>query len=749
MRQPHLLLLLLISCLFSCKSLDKNTSEKETLFSIGESPVSTEEFVYVFNKNNQNDSVVTQQSIDEYLDLFIKFKLKIREARSRGLQNTEEFKNEFNVYRDELAKPYLTETKVVDELVNEAYERMKEEVNASHILVRLEEHAQPEDTLAAYRRIQEIREKAVSGDDFAKLAQMHSEDPSARMNNGRLGYFTALQMVYPFEENAYTTQPGEISPVFRTRFGYHILKVHDRRPSQGKIKTSHIMIRAAQGISAGDSIAARKKIHEIYDKLMAGELWFDLCTQFSEDLGSRSAGGALPWFGTGNMVPEFEQAAFALADTGDITKPVKTAYGWHIIRLDDRKGLEPLEEIKEDLTNRIKRDSRSELSEKALLERLKKENQFVEYAAAVNDLWTAADSSLLQGKWQAGTMQNRNTALFRMQDSVYVASDFFRYVEENQKAAPRHSPAGYLQELYESYKKDAIISFEKSRLAQKYYDYKMLVKEYEEGILLFQLMDTEVWSKAVNDTTGLRNFYETNKARYQWKERVDAAVFNANAKKIIEQVKPLLDQEYLDVNSSVHTLEFDADRGNLNNTHQEQLDAIAETMEKQPSWTARIAFNPASDKNQERVDHVTAYLQERLPAEQIKLAPGAQQKENAIAISFVSDSRKVIENRFNKTSALELHVEEGLYEKGDHELLNEINWLPGIYEITRDGRYYLIEVKNVMPPGYKKLDNIRGIVISDYQNFLEETWIDELEKEYPISINEKALRKIYKQLEAI
>src|SRR5688572_29691197 len=308
----------------SCKTSKEAATQQLVLETIASTPVYTSEFQYVYNKNNANaENAYSKASIDEYLNLYTNFKLKVMEAEARGLDTTDAFRRELEGYKQQLAQPYLTEKSVTDKLVREAYDRMKKEINASHILINVNPDAEPKDTLAAYNKIADLRKRALGGEDFEKLAKEFSEDPSAKENGGKLGYFTALQMVYPFEDAAYKTDKGQISQPVRTRFGFHILKVNDIRDAQGEIKVSHIMVRATPNMPKADSAEAKRKVDEIYKRVQKNENWDKLASQFSEDAGSANNGGDLPWFGTGRMIPSFEDAAFKLQKPGDISIPVQ------------------------------------------------------------------------------------------------------------------------------------------------------------------------------------------------------------------------------------------------------------------------------------------------------------------------------------------------------------------------------------------------------------------------------------------
>src|SRR5687767_14055445 len=262
--------LLSVSSAFSQTQPDKK-NKSLTLFTVNKNSVTVDEFIYLYKKNHQDPQKdFTKEKIEEYLDLFVKFKLKVEEARSRGLDTTKVFLKEFSGYKDELRKPYLPDAKIIDSLVKLTYARMQEEVNASHVLVALKPDASPGDTLKAYTKITGLREKTLNGADFGQLATEFSDDPSAKMNKGNLGYFTAMQMVYPFESAAYETKVGSISVPVRTRFGYHLIKVTNRRPARGEVEVSHIMIRTG---SAKENEKVKDAIFNVYDQLQAGMGW--------------------------------------------------------------------------------------------------------------------------------------------------------------------------------------------------------------------------------------------------------------------------------------------------------------------------------------------------------------------------------------------------------------------------------------------------------------------------------------------
>ncbi|WP_185153514.1 foldase protein PrsA [Fulvivirga lutimaris] len=523
-------LLFIFLLLAGCKStsvidsVNQKTDHQQILFTVNGEGVTAEEFKYVYSKNNiNNDSAFTKTDIKEYLDLYVNFKLKIQEAESRGMDKSKAFVDEFNGYREQLKKPYLTENKVTERLVSEAYDRFKYEVRASHILINAKE-----DTLDAYKKIREIKNQLDQGASFENLAKQYSQDPSVKVNGGDLGYFTSFQMVYPFESAAYQTKVGEVSAPTRTQFGYHLVKVKDRRPANGKVQVAHIMLRAKS-----DTTAVRNKIFEIYDQVKGGVEWAELVKLYSEDVNSRNTNGVLRAFSVGQMPLEFQEASFTLVEPGEISDPVKTQYGWHIIKLINREPIESFEQMEASIKSRISRDSRAQLNEIALIKRLKKENGFIENAENRKIALSITDSTLLQGNWKYISSAQNDLELFKIADKTHLLNEFATYIEENQKPV-KDELNHYTNVLYNDFQKSKIIAYEEDHLADKYFDYKMIVKEYREGILLFNLMEEEVWNRAVEDTVGLEAFYESRKDNYKWGERAKASIYSASDKILLE-----------------------------------------------------------------------------------------------------------------------------------------------------------------------------------------------------------------------
>lgn len=753
---------IVLGCASEKKSASKTTTEP-IIATVGDEKITTQEFKYVYDKtNSKNADAYTKESIEDYMDLYLKFKLKVHAAKDLGLDTTVDFKKEFEGFRKQLAAPYLVEKKVTDMMMQQAYDRMKEEIRASHILILCTPDADPKDTLAAYNKIKSIREKIVKGNDFGTIAFQESEDPSAKTNRGDLGYFTSLRMVYEFENAAYNTPVGQVSSIFRTKFGYHILKVVDRRPSQGQVHTAHIMVRYNQGMNPDDSIVAKNKIDEIYQNLKGGEDWNTLCMEFSEDPNTRLKAGELNWFTTGRLnSPAFEEAAFKLKSNGDYSAPVQTAYGWHIIKLLDRKPLASYEELEPSLRAKVTKDSRSEMNRRMLIDRLKKENNFTENTKAYQYAISKADSSVLLANWTYSPNEKNNAELFSIQNQKYSVQSFFDYIRINQQPQNTISPAAYFSNLYRMYVDESVVAYEESHLADKYIDYRMLYREYYEGMLLFQIMEDNVWQKAILDTAGLRQHYVKTASKYQWNERAHTYIFNAADKTIIENVKKDFTlSKYPVTDYSFEKISFEKNKATLSTTSKSQLTKLIVLMARDTAYSAEIKisreFGETESTFKARKDSIAHFINSnKLKNNRITIVDaGVQPKRKVEAqkqadryaeIILYTSSKKYLETKYNKSSSLALQVQEGLYQQKDNDIFNQAAFAKGNYEFEKNGRYYYVVVDRIEAARNKLFEECKGLVISDYQQYLESEWLKELKNKYPTSVIQSEVDQLIKQ----
>lgn len=515
----------------------------DVLLTIENQQITVGEFERVYNKNaSVVGSDTDNKTVEEYLDMYINFKLKVEEAQQLKYDTIESFQKELNQYVSQLQQPYLTDEAYIEELVTEAYERMKNDIRASHIMVALEEDASPADTLKAYKEAYKIYKEAKTGVDFADLANRKSEDPSVKQNNGDLGWFSAFRMVYEFENAAYNTPKGEVSGPVRSRFGYHIIKVTDKRDAMPEMQVAHIMIRHDNDADQNQS-EAKKQIEEIHQKLNSGEDFATLAKHYSDDKGSAQRGGTLPRFKTGRMVPDFEQAVYHLEKRGQITAPFKTDFGWHIAVLLDRVPLGSFEEEEENIRRNIDRDNRGADSQKRLALKLAEEYGVNTKPKHIAALETKIDSAYFAGEIEKHPLHEvKNKTTMQWKDKTYgtgkhkfTQKDFAEYLLSI-NPEKETDPSIYVCEAFDDFKVQNILDFEKSILPQKYPEFAALKNEYREGILLFSLMNDKIWSRANTDTVGLEAFYNAHIQNYMWPQRYDVTTYIANDEKTADEI---------------------------------------------------------------------------------------------------------------------------------------------------------------------------------------------------------------------
>ena len=524
---------LLLFVIFYVQSLSF-AQNSEVILNVGDDKITLDEFKSIFYKNNHNDSIITKEYLDEYMQLFINFRLKVKEAKALQYDTIPEFLSELAMYRNQLSKPYLSDNHFDEKLIQEAYQRMQTDVNVSHILISVSEKALPIDTLEAFNKAEDIRDKILKGMDFSQAAKQYSDDKSSLNNEGNLGFFNIFMMVYPFESAAYNTEIGNISNPVRTRYGYHLIKVNEKRKAIGEVKVAHIMFKLTKDASNEQIEISKTKIEKISEKLKIGEDFGELAKQFSEDRATAVKGGALPLFGVGKMVKEFEDIAFSLHYSGEISIPFRTDFGWHIVKLLEKKPIPSFEEIKDQLKKKVHQDSRNDLRDKALISKIKEEYNFKAYTSRLNEISKHVDESLAKGDWTSEKANLLKKDLFILNGKHYTQKDFVSYILSNQIEV-KDNYQTYFYNLYNTFIDETCLNYENSRLEQKYPEFKALLQEYTDGILLFDLMDDMVWTKAIKDTIGLQNFFENNQNSYLWGERVEAKIYTCIDEKVAKR----------------------------------------------------------------------------------------------------------------------------------------------------------------------------------------------------------------------
>ena len=536
MNTRNLLLLFLFIAYFNGNAQNK----KNVLLTINSNPVYSSDFTKVFNKNLDLVVEESQKNVAGYLDLFIDYKLKITEAYAQELDKNQQYIKEFKKYEDQLAKKYIYDKRVVSKLVEEAYDRSLEEINAEHILVLSNLNDSPNDTLKAYNKIKEAHVKALKGENFTSLVIEYSEEPGAKKSKGKLGYFTAFQMVYPFENTAYNTKVGEISQITRTSFGYHIIKINDRRKKKPKINVSHIMIFSNNDKKAEDP---EERINELYAMIMQGEPFENIAKQFSEDKNTGVKGGQLKTFGPGDLkAPKFENAAYSIKNEGEIIAPIQSAFGWHIIRLNEKFSIPSFEEQKDDIEKKVKGGARALIVTQAINNKIIKKYGFKEGESYISYFNNYVNDSILSRKWTYSSIPlKENQILFTIGDHDVTYTDYAEYLRDNQKTIKKYAnKESLLIDMYVRFKNETLKNYFKERLEVENTEYATIINDYRNGLLVYDVMNKNIWQIAKTDSTGLKNYYEKTKNNYNWKKRLDVDIYSSSDEITTKQVQTLL-----------------------------------------------------------------------------------------------------------------------------------------------------------------------------------------------------------------
>ncbi len=558
--------------------LSASAADERVLLTIDGKPSTVEEFMYIYQKNNK-ETQLDQKSVTEYLDLFINFKLKVHEAEQQGIDTTAAFRKEFESYRKQATPKYMTDKASEEAIVQKAYGRMLVDRKVRHIAIQCPATATAEEEAAALAKIERARLRVTTGEpvmvgkgkraklqpgkveDFEAVAMDMSEDPSLAQNGGLIGWVTPFRFVFPFEEAAYNTPVGGISEVFRSPFGFHILKVEDEA-SHRDVHAAHIMKMVARN-DAQSLLNAKVQIDSIYQLLKGGADFATVANQHSEDRGSAMQGGDLRWFGRGQMVSEFENVVFDMTTEGAISEPVLSQYGWHIIQFLGARGTADLADIREEVMQKIRRSEYRQLIEDAFVDKLKAEyNYHLNTAALDTFLVLVQQYHVTDSAFQAAT-RNLNGVLFTFADKAYTQGDFADYLYKNYFSQTNAGKA-LIEEKINYFITRELRAYENSQLENKYPELRNLMQEYHDGILLFEVSLREVWDKASQDTEGITAFFEANKKNYTWDEPrfkgyvvycKDKSTMKA-AKRIIKSADADSVASYLDTRLNIDSVQY-------------------------------------------------------------------------------------------------------------------------------------------------------------------------------------------------
>lgn len=557
---------LILTCVALFFFVSNAISQKDdpVLFTVENDPVHVSEFKYIYAKTNGDKATFSKQSLEEYLDLYVKFKLKVQKAKEMKLDTIPALQKELAGYRRQLANSYLIDKQVTEKLTHQAFDRSQQDVNITHIMLKMNPGASPQDTLEAYRKLVDIRKRIVGGEEFGALAKEFSDDKSVTENGGNIGYLTALfpKGFYDLETAAYSLPIGELSQPLRSSVGYHLIKVNQRRPARGEMEAAHILIRNKK--KGRTDAQGKALVDSLYNALADGSNFENLAKTFSEDNMSAKKGGYIGKFGISKYELDFEDACFAIEKDGDISRPFETSVGWHIAKRVTKRDNTDYEKSKRGLQTKIQKDSRYEMAKTAMIESIKNENNFNEKGKNIVGFSNSLDSEFMTHKWRAADVTS-NDVFFTLGKNKYTAKDFAAYAQkasrERMRMGKNAKVDDVVQKLYAGFVAESCMKFEEEQLEKKYPEFKSLMREYEEGILLFEATKMQVWDKASQDTTGLKKFHQTRKAKYRYAERavVNQYSLKATASDQLNKLK-----KYVAKNGAKSTLEkFNGDDGKI------------------------------------------------------------------------------------------------------------------------------------------------------------------------------------------
>ncbi len=625
--------------------------ESQMLFTYGTTPVSKEEYLRAFNKNN-NGSANDEKAYRDYLELYIRFKLKVKAAYDAKLDTLATQKSELINFRNQIADGFMNDEGIVQSLVTEAFERSQKDIRISHIYIPFT----GTDTLSAFKKATEAYKKLQQPRaDFATIAETYSEDPSVHVNKGDLGYITTFLLPYELETLAYNTAEGKISKLYKSKTAYHIFKTIAIRPAIGRMKAAQILLAFKPGADSNEKAALKNTADSIYEALQKGASFTAMVTRYSNDNVSYQTGGLMPEFGVGRYNADFENAAFALAKDSDISKPILSTYGYHILkRIErlpvnaDKNRTEAMSQLKQS----VQADNRIQLAKKALSQKIIKTGGYIKAKYPESLLWTYMDSVYQNRNTPQSAQMNDKTIIFSFPGQKVTAADFARYLN-TVKNMPDVMRGKAIPQLLPDYTEVVAMEYYRNNMEKFNKEFAYQLKEFKDGNLLFEIMQQQVWDKAATDSIGLRKYYDNNKNKYWWESSANVIIFTCS----------------------------------------DSLSAIK----------ARSIFLKTPSEWRTQVQNADGTLQAdsgRFELTQLPVSVGANLKEG-----FTSEPVK--------TSTDNIHT-----------------------------FVYIIKVNKERAP--RNFEDAKGFVINDYQSFLEDKWIINLKKKYPVKVNETVLKTCWK-----
>lgn len=736
-----------IYSLITCLSFIIHTADAQNepyAIRIGNQIISPTEFSQVYRKFVQSDSIKKDKT-KEFLDNFINYKLEVYAAQRMGRDTTRAFRDEINAYRKELATPYLLDKILLEKMIQETYERMREEVRVAQIFIPVPRNASTADTLVAYDEIKTLRLRITKGEPFEQIAKNYSQDSKSAENGGEMGFIAVLDNNYAFESAVYNTSKGEISGIIRTEKGYHLIKVLEKRSSRGRVKLAHILVSTT-------TPNAKAKIDEAYNYLKKNEPFDGVCREYSDDTRTKSKGGILKWYETGTLIDDKVADLVFSTDKGDFTTPIQTVLGWHIFKIIDKKSLLKFEELAPFIRQKITSDpSRSIVVRGNLLKRLRKDNNFQESMSVKQESF---DNFY---KDRIGSEPYLGKTIFAINQTVSTVREFYRFVTKQQRQLAKIGALNDKseKEWYNLFVEDQLLRYEESNLEIKYPEFRAEVQEYKEGILQKDILNDNVLEKSL-DSLAQVGYFNQNTANYQYTNRVLAKVITTDRRETMEQVKPILAKAPYPMNRLFPLISFEKDKADFSNDAQKIIDQLYIIMYNNREYTVEITGNSDPDELESisalRAKRIVNYLINKgisvtkiIEKDDGKYKPTSKtdrSKNMRVGIKFFSNSMQDVVKRYNALKPGSLTAEEHFFKKGENDFVDGTPWTVGEVSSESKGRQVFMNILKVEEPRPKTFREARGQVIGDYQQMLFDNWINQLKSKYPVVINKEEVNRI-------
>ena len=730
-----------------------NAQTEPYAIKIGNRVITPTELSQTYRRLLQSDSVKKDKS-REFFDNYLNYKLMVYAAQRMGKDTTKAFKEEINSYRKELAMPYLVDKIILEKMIQETYERMREEVRVAHIFIPVPNNASPADTMVAFDEIRTLRLRILKGEPFEQIAKNYSQDTRTAEKGGDMGFIAVLENNYAFETAAYRNPKGEVSFPIRTEKGYHLVKVLEKRSSRGRIKLAHILVSVAPNEKPEVIAAAKKKIDEAYEYLKKNEPFEGVCKVYSTDPNTKGRGGVLSkWFEAGTLIDEkMASAVFALSDKGDYTSPIQTSLGWHIFRLVEKKPLLKFEELAQYIKEKVTADAtRGVIIKGNLVKRLKKDNNFQESVSVKQE---ALDSFY---KDRMGNEDYLGKTMFTINQTPSTVREFYSFVTKTQRQLAKIGALNDNSERdwYNLFVEDRNLRYEEMNLEVKYPEFRADVQDFRDGILQKEFLNDNVLEKSLDSLSQLK-YFNQNSQNYQYTNRVLAKVVTTDRRETMEQAKASLLKAPYPMNRRFPEIYFEKDKSDFSTDAQKMLYDLTIILTKNRDYTIEITGNSDPEESEtvssQRARKIVNYLINKgispmriLEKDDGKYKPVSKTdrlKNMRVGIKFFSNSMEDVVKRFNALKPGSLTAEERYFKKGENDFLDSMNWTVGESSSELKGRQVWVNIQKVEEPRPKTFKEARGQVMKDYQTVLFNDLINQLKAKYPVVLNQDELNRV-------